>query len=605
MEMFRAGYRALSRSAPACGVAVRNGGMLRWIMICAVILRGLLRTRAMLAAMMVAMPALAADVPRHPALAIDEAAVRAALAAEARTPAGPVPVSGIGTPHHLLAADLIARAFNAAAGNRYERIVLLSPDHYFKSPRPMATTRRGFDTAFGPVETDRAAVDILLAEDQTFAASDLFDGEHGVTGLMPFVRHLFPDVPVVAVALGIGSTRADWDRATEALKRIVTPATLVIQSTDYSHYLLPHVARARDQQTLNVLSARDLDALPGLHQPGHLDSRAAQYLQLRLQAEVFGAAPAIIGNRTAFEYIPAHEPTTSYVVTAYSPDAAALARLTYADQSISYFGGDVFVGRHFTALLARAEIRDRIVAEIRKVTGGAPLTINLEGAMLEETPQGLPALRHAMPAGLAAPILEALGVRAAGLANNHSHDLGKIGLSETLKALSARAIRPLRHMEVVDMGAYRLVAINFIGVGDYKGYPAARRGDPAAKRKPDTDALCALAARPPLVAFVHWGQEYVHSAREEELALSRDLLRCGVSAVIGAHSHLAAPAPVLAAGGDQVMIYSVGNLIFDQFSTTSSGALAELRVFRHGTFALRMIPLPNMYDLATALRGKP
>lgn len=561
----------------------------------------------MLAAIMVALPALAADLPRHPAFVLDEAAVRAALAAEARAPAVPVPVTGIGTPHHLLAADLIARAFNAAAGNRYERIVLLSPDHFFKGPRPAATTRRGFDTVFGPVESDRAAVDILLAEDQTFAASDLFDGEHGVTGLMPFVRQFFPDVPVVAVTLGIGSTRPEWDQATETLKRIVTPKTLVIQSTDYSHYLLPHVARARDQQTLNVLSARDLDALSGLHQPDHIDSKAAQYVQLRLQAEVFGAAPAIIGNRTAFDYMPAHEPTTSYVVTAYSPDAAALAQLTYQDQNISYFGGDVFVGRHFTGLLARADIRDRIVAEIRKVTGGAPLTINLEGAMLEEAPHGLPALRHAMPSGLAAPILEALGVRAAGLANNHSHDLGKIGLSETIKALSARAIRPLRHMAVVDMGAYRIVAINFIGVGDHKGYPAARRGDATGRppRKPDTDALCALAARPPLVAFVHWGQEYVNTAREEELVITRDLLRCGVSAVIGAHSHLAAPAPVLAAGGEQVMIYSLGNLIFDQFATTSSSALAELRVFKHGTFALRMIPLPNLYDVAVGMRDRP
>jgi poly-gamma-glutamate synthesis protein (capsule biosynthesis protein) len=53
-------------------------------------------------------------------------------------------VTGITVPHHLLAADLIARGFRCAAGGNYERIILLSPDHFRRSRQPFATTSGTF-----------------------------------------------------------------------------------------------------------------------------------------------------------------------------------------------------------------------------------------------------------------------------------------------------------------------------------------------------------------------------------------------------------------------------------------------------------------------------
>lgn len=71
-------------------------------------------------------------------------------------------VTGITVPHHLLAGDLIARGVWAAAGNSYDRIILMSPDHFKQSHRLIATTRRGFDTALGPVDVDQPAIEVLL-----------------------------------------------------------------------------------------------------------------------------------------------------------------------------------------------------------------------------------------------------------------------------------------------------------------------------------------------------------------------------------------------------------------------------------------------------------
>ena len=50
-------------------------------------------------------------------------------------------------------------------------------------------------------------------------------------------------------------------------------------------------------------------------------------------------------------------------------------------------------------------------------------------------------------------------------------------------------------------------------------------------------------------------------------------------------------------GGEYQMTYSLGNLLFDQTTDRSSGALLELRAFEQGTYATRLIPIPNLFEL--------
>jgi poly-gamma-glutamate synthesis protein (capsule biosynthesis protein) len=53
-------------------------------------------------------------------------------------------------------------------------------------------------------------------------------------------------------------------------------------------------------------------------------------------------------------------------------------------------------------------------------------------------------------------------------------------------------------------------------------------------------------------------------------------------------------------GGEFQIVFSLGNLLFDQRGDRASSALLELRLFKQGTFATRLIPLPNLFELATS-----
>ena len=527
-----------------------------------------------------------------PSLYSDPAPFRAAIEKE-RWPEGTrtLPVTGITVPHHLLAADLMARGFAALRGNTYDRVILLSPDHFRKTRRAFATTRRDFETALGPIATDKAAAEALLAEPDLVEESGLFAEEHGVAALLPFLKHALPDTPILAVVISIRAERADWDRMVAALTPLVGERTLVVQSTDYSHYLSHEASLARDQETLNVIAANDIEAVTRLVSSDHMDSRAAQYIQMRLQA-ARGSRATVIASRNSIEYVPHASRTTSYLVSVYSPERVAFPR-TYEDQQVTILAGDLFAGRYLTKPLADPSIAGAIVHRVKALTGGAPMIVNLEGAILEEPPDGLPDNLHAMHAGLALPLLKALNVKAANLANNHAFDLGRDGQRETIALLRRAGIVPLRHGEMADLDGLRFWPLNTVGRNDRSGLPVARPGE--------LEALCRAKAKPPLLAFVHWGAEYVETLSTEQREAAATLHRCGAGLVVGAHSHRGTDMIEAPEGGAYALLPSLGNFLFDQTASRGSGVLLEVRRFRQGTVATRVLPLPNLFDLANAM----
>jgi poly-gamma-glutamate synthesis protein (capsule biosynthesis protein) len=115
-------------------------------------------------------------------------------------------------------------------------------------------------------------------------------------------------------------------------------------------------------------------------------------------------------------------------------------------------------------------------------------------------------------------------------------------------------------------------------------------------------SICVAPSASPLIVLPHWGADYSDVAATFENAMLDKMADCGVSAVIGAHSHRASTKIDLRASGGLQSIFSMGNLIFDQTGTDVSGSLVELRVFRQGTMALRIIPIPNFFEEVKAPR---
>ena len=504
----------------------------------------------------------------------------------------PQGVTGITVPHHLLAADLIARGFWAASAGDYDRIILLAPDHFRAVKGAFATTYEDLSTVFGAVQSDDASIARLLAAPEIFERLDTVADEHGLMAVAPFIAQFFPDAVVVPVLGSINATEADWRAAADALAPLLDGRTLIVQSTDFSHYRPLSEAIARDQETLAAIAAGDPLAIDALLQPSHLDSKASQFIQTALQSEVFRAHPVVVANRNSAEYGSNLQSTTSYVVTVFVADPAAGSVFDYPDQTRVFFAGDVLLGRFMLPALRDATSWNAIADTVLAQTQGAPLIVNLEGVLLNEAVTGVDFGAHVMVTEIAAPILTELNVAAAGLANNHANDLGETGLAESIRLLADIGITPLQHGRLNDLGAFRLIALNFLHgkfAGDLVAEPHA------------LEFICGLAADPPLIAFVHWGGEYTARPGAKEQEIAERLVECGVSLIVGAHSHQASAAIQPLSGGTGQLVFSLGNFLFDQSAPRGSGALMELRIFQQGTFATRLLPIANLFDLGRSV----
>ena len=526
----------------------------------------------------------AAAEPPHPAIHPDAAFFRRALR-EGRAEPLAARITGLTVPHHLLAADLIARAFHLASGTRVRRVVILTPDHFKRSPVPFAVTRRGFSTVFGLLPAWQEGAGALTAEPSLVAESSLFTHEHGVQSLLPFIAHHFPGTPVLAVACGIRTTLTEWQALADLLAPLLDEGTLLVQSTDFSHYLTARDAAAHDAETLRVLAAGDPSGVLSLQQPQHLDSLAAMWLQMHLQARSHRAAGTVVDNRNAIHYggSPQASSTTSYITMVWTPDPIPAAALP---GEAWFFGGDTHFGRHMAAQLTDPAAAERVTTAVRGITGGRPLILNLEGAFhADPASAARDRFRILMEPEFSLTWLRRLGVSAVVLANNHAGDAGPDGRTTTRRLLEAAGIRCLDHGETLTFPGFRLGAAT-----DLDNTPQPRRGLISrelvdAWRRPD-DPL-------PLFAFFHAGEEYRAATTRRQHELCAMAEAAGAVLVTGCHPHR--PSPGWERTPRSLRLPSLGNLLFDQRDPAAAGTLLETRFFSQGTWAARRHGMGNLY----------
>jgi hypothetical protein len=230
-------------------------------------------------------------------------------------------------------------------------------------------------------------------------------------------------------------------------------------------------------------------------------------------------------------------------------------------------------------------VRRRVAAELQRRLRGCPLLLNLEGVLSEDGRAGH-ALQLAMPADHTLRRLRELGVVAVSLANNHSRDLGDAAYAAMAARLREAGLQVLEHGVPQQLGPLRIVAFS-----DLDNTPVPR----AALLTPQ--ALRAALATPADLAFMHWGREFSAAPGARERELAQALQAAGVTMVVGAHPHRASAGIRLLGGLDAVWVPSLGNFIFDQRAPRASGAVLQISRFAQGTHALRLIPLPDVFEL--------
>jgi hypothetical protein len=143
---------------------------------------------------------------------------------------------------------------------RVQRVVLAGPAHRIPVPGVGVSTAEAWRTPLGDMAVDVTACRDLVERGDAVEADDAHGPEHSLEVHLPFIHEVLGPVSIVPLVVGRGSAEATG----RVLERVWGgDETVVVVSSDLSHYLDDVSARVRDQRTaVAILEGRSDDVGP-------------------------------------------------------------------------------------------------------------------------------------------------------------------------------------------------------------------------------------------------------------------------------------------------------------------------------------------------------
>ncbi len=151
-----------------------------------------------------------------------------------------------------VAASAYARL--ARERDRIERVILFGPCHRVWVEGLAASSADAFETPFGLVPVDREAVERALALPQVQRSDRAHQTEHSLEVQLPFLQEVLGTFTFAPFAVG-GASGAEVAEVIELLWG--GPETVILISSDLSHYLEYDEARRMDAGTSRAIESLD------------------------------------------------------------------------------------------------------------------------------------------------------------------------------------------------------------------------------------------------------------------------------------------------------------------------------------------------------------
>jgi AmmeMemoRadiSam system protein B len=158
---------------------------------------------------------------------------------------------------------MIASLFSTIAQDPPDTIIVIGPNHKLIGANEIHTSTADWGTAFGTLKADRGVAGEIIEKMKASENNTLMEDEHSVSGLVPYIKYYLPDTKIVPILLHGSYTMKQSKELGELLAEIVSekPDTIILASTDFSHYLDVIEADKKDKITLAAINSWNIDEL--------------------------------------------------------------------------------------------------------------------------------------------------------------------------------------------------------------------------------------------------------------------------------------------------------------------------------------------------------
>lgn len=176
-------------------------------------------------------------------------------------------VMGLVAPHAGLqySGPVAGHAFRAVKGRSYDLVVVASPYHQYHAARFLVSAHQSYATPLGEVEIDHQKLDELssrLQSDGILLQPILHDQEHSLEIELPFLqRALTGSFKILPIMVRTHQERILRHVARQLAAILDPDRTLLVASTDLSHFYSQEKANQLDHLTLNAIQAMRPESL--------------------------------------------------------------------------------------------------------------------------------------------------------------------------------------------------------------------------------------------------------------------------------------------------------------------------------------------------------
>ena len=208
-------------------------------------------------------------------------------------------------PHagYVFSGPVAGSAYGRVRRAAVSRVVLLGPAHRAPDAGIAASSADAFSTPLGQLPVDTSTRDVLVDAGLVTLRDDAHASEHSLEVQLPFLQVCLGDVVVLPLVVG----QVDPERVAEVLERVWGgEETLIVVSTDLSHYLDHAAATQVDRRTAEAVVARRPDRLgrydacgliplQGLLLAAERHGLDVELLDLRTSADTAGGPDRVVG----------------------------------------------------------------------------------------------------------------------------------------------------------------------------------------------------------------------------------------------------------------------------------------------------------------------
>ena len=175
------------------------------------------------------------------------------------------PILAVVAPHagYQFSGPVAAYTYAALKGRRFSRVVVIAPSHYEAFDFTSVYEGDAYATPLGAIPVDRAFAKQLASMSPTIRLSSQGHvptpkgAEHALEVELPWLQRVLGDFELVPIVMGDQSYESSRALGVALTKLIQGSDTLIVASSDLSHYHPYEEAVKIDHKTLNALQAWD------------------------------------------------------------------------------------------------------------------------------------------------------------------------------------------------------------------------------------------------------------------------------------------------------------------------------------------------------------